>query len=90
METAEQTQLRLKKGLEKALIQFRANLIAQPLNENIKKYIKDYEDCLKKYHPDSELIKEPIKKPIKEPSNKNIKKKPIPSTIKNDGFKKKY
>ena len=82
METAEQTQLRLKKGLEKALIQFRANLIAQPLNENIKKYIKDYEDCLKKYHPDSELIKEPIKKPIKEPSNKNIKKKTIPSTVK--------
>ena len=82
METAEQTQLRLKKSLENQLIQFRANLIAQPLNENIKKYIKDYEDCLKKYHPDSELIKKPIKKPIKEPSNKNIKKKPIPSTIK--------
>ena len=82
METAEQTQLRLKKSLENQLIQFRANLIAQPLNENIKKYIKDYEDCLKKYHPDSELIKEPIKKPIKEPSNKNIKKKTIPSTVK--------
>lgn len=82
MDTAEQTQLRLKKGLEKALIQFRANLIAQPLNENIKKHIKEHEDCLKKYHPDSELIKKPIKKPIKEPSNKNIKKKPIPSTIK--------
>ena len=82
METAEQTQLRLKKSLENSLIQFRANLIAQPLNENIKKYIKDYEDCLKKYHPDSELIKEPIKKPIKEPSNKNIKKKTIPSTVK--------
>ena len=74
METAEQTQIRLKKDLENQLIQFRANLIAQPLNENIKKYIKDYEDCLKKYHPDSELIKEP--------SNKNIKKKPIPSTVK--------
>ena len=82
METAEQTQLRLKKSLENQLIQFRANLIAQPLNENIKKYIKDYEDCLKKYHPDSELIKEPIKKLIKKPSNKNIKKKTIPSTVK--------
>lgn len=82
METAEQTQLRLKKGLENQLIQFRANLIAQPLNENIKKYIKEHEDCLKKYHPDSELIKKPIKKPINEPSNKNIKKKTIPSTVK--------
>ena len=86
METAEQTQLRLKKSLENSLIQFRANLIAQPLNENIKNNIKKYEDCLKKYHPDSELIKEPIKKPIKkpikEPNNKNVKKKPIPSTVK--------
>jgi 5-methylcytosine-specific restriction endonuclease McrA len=87
METAEQAQIRLKKSLENSLIQFRANLIAQPLNENIKKYIKDYEDCLKKYHPDSELIKEPIKKPIKDTRNKKIKttivkKKPIPSTVK--------
>jgi hypothetical protein len=87
METAEQTQLRLKKGLENSLIQFRANLIAQPLNENIKKYIKDYEDCLKKYHPDSELIKKPINKPIKDTSNKKkkttiTKKKTIPSTVK--------
>jgi len=87
METAEQAQIRLKKSLENSLIQFRANLIAQPLNENIKKYIKDYEDCLKKYHPDSELIKEPIKKPIKDTRNKKIKttivkKKTIPSTIK--------
>jgi 5-methylcytosine-specific restriction endonuclease McrA len=87
METAEQTQLKLKKGLENSLIQFRANLIAQPLNENIKKYIKDYEDCLKKYHPDSELIKKPINKPIKDTSNKKkkttiTKKKTIPSTVK--------
>ena len=84
METAEQTQLRLKKSIENSLIQFRANLIAQPLNENIKKHIKDYEDCLKKYHPDSELIKEPSNKKKKTTIVKNptIKKKPIPSTVK--------
>jgi len=89
METAEQTKSRVKQNLENQLIQLKANLITQPLNENIKKHIKEHEECLKKYHPDSELVK---KTTVNENSNKNKKttadslvkkkKKTIPSTIK--------
>jgi 5-methylcytosine-specific restriction endonuclease McrA len=89
METAEQTKSRVKQNLENQLIQLKANLITQPLNENIKKHIKEHEECLKKYYPDSKLLK---KTTVNENSNKNKKttadslvkkkKKTISSTIK--------
>jgi 5-methylcytosine-specific restriction endonuclease McrA len=86
METAEQTKSRVKKDLEIQLIQLRASLITQPLNENIKKHIKEYEDCLKKHHPDSELLNKATNKKntnaVKTNSPIKKKKKTISSTIK--------
>ncbi len=82
METTEQTKSRLKKGIENQLIQFRANLITQPLNENIKKHIKEHEECLKKYYPDSELLNKETNKKNKTNSPIKKKKKTISSTMK--------
>jgi 5-methylcytosine-specific restriction endonuclease McrA len=86
METAEQTKNRVKKNLENQLIQLKASLITQPLNENIKKHIKEHEDCLKKYHPDSELLNKATNKKntnaVKTDSPIKKKKKTISSTMK--------
>ena len=86
METMAQAQNRLKRSIENELIQFRALLITQPLDSSIKDYIKKHEDCLKKYHPESELIKEKelvkCKKATATTDAPIKKKKAISSTIK--------
>jgi hypothetical protein len=90
METIEQANIRIKRALEQELIQLRALLIGQPLNYNIQSSIKKYEDCLRKYHPETELIKENViareqiqkRKPAAKDNSIKKKKKTISSTIK--------
>jgi len=83
METIEQAKARLKRDIERELIQLRALSLSQPLNGTLQELIRTHESCLQKYHPDSELLKKELHTKCKT-SDKPIKKKKktISSTIK--------
>ena len=66
--------------IENEIIKLRALLITQPLNSSIKTYIKQNEDCLKKYFPESKVLIKEVDIKIKKASVK--KKKSISATIK--------